>query len=939
VRTAGKKRFREELTRQHHNVGRRAKEPELSLHTILARYIDLVYNTSVPQHEIEVNPLPEATMLKAFPEESRSFLAAKGYNHEDVRLWASIIMTKNVQLGAEKFLEHVAVGVEGEEEIQKPLPNFLFLTFLQRKDVGPTALRCLIVYAWHQLKRKHRIRPLKSGSPGLAQEASLVSLRYPGLNDSTMFLMIVRLIRHARHTWPAALISIAGMVVANIGHSRIASQTATAKRREYINLQRIEFLYNQTLVLLSHPSPMMPYHAVCFQEIAQFDILQRMASHRPPIAVTLNGYRAIATVQLRNKKTPREKDWAQLKAKSWPPWKHDKTGLDAEKGPEYGVSRALQAIRRMHEAGYKGGLWEKIAQILAGWDIDRSPTIQTRAILPHESSSKRGLAMDSNEPRETSNFDRDHVMIWAARIRTTRTVQEAWACFLAWKDRDLPPHQDVYLPMFEKIHHEAQRQGAELRSRSTAMSHTEAGDSREVFPVPVSPKEATYVRINPPELDELATEMFSKGVMPQGRCLIFLLQNATTSSNGIKYLDWAARVDQSLLPLLSFELDQSQEYNGVPDSVLTAFVMLLSRISPSHFHKILVKKRIMIQGEDSAAFYEDSLTYCYQLLKIRKLRYRPAWHVLLQALSKSNLKLDINQFEDDPGIQQINRYQMLRVVLAEMRGTGLEVDAETLRIVCVGLGQTILACLEVVERNNAATSQALTPSSTTIHLASIGNEPKSLSTESNAKSLLYPTTSLSNTNTLPVPTPETLQAATKVLTEVRPLICKLFYKLTGTKNTGAPDFNSLGGTSRDQFKTLLHPTLLAEPNPQVLHGLIRVLGLLRSWHALAELVQWMIVFRKEVLAATKMPRNGERALRKVIIAIRVFCERSWLLQDEDKVRLKSAGVDEGGKVETAAPKKTINNVRRLVESVEEWGGWPSDDEVREYCSRGQFPTY
>ena len=927
VRTAGPERFREELERQNQPIGRRTKHPELSLQTILARYIDVVYESPLPQHEIEANPLSEATVEAILPEESRTLLYAKGYTLEDLREWASIIMTKSVQAGAEKFLEHVTDGLDRDEETYKPLPSFLLLIFLQRTDIGPTALRYLVVYAWHQLRRKRNLQ--------LHCDTGYSTSKYPALNDSTMFIMFVRLIRHARQIWPAALVSIAAMVTTNLEKPDGSPRSATSKRKERVNLQRIEYLYNQTLVLLSHPSPITPFHSVRHQERAQFDVLQKMATHRPPLAVTSNGYRAIVTVQLRNRKTPRERDWAQLKSKAWPPWKEDKTGLDADKGPDYGVSRALEAIHRMHEAGYKGGLWEKVAQILAGWDIDGSPTIQTRAVHPHRSGSQSDLDKGVRGPDiEGPNFDPDHALIWAARIRTTRTVQEAWACFLAWEDRKLRPNQDVYLAMFEKLHYEEQRRKAEAHPVITIGQRVDAGDRREVFPVPESPKEATYVRTHPPILDDLATDMYSKGVLPQGRCLDFLLTNTSSLNHGLKYLDWASRTDSTILPLLSFDVGPDQAYHDVDERTLTAFVALLTKSSSSHFHRLLVKRRVINQDEIPMTIFADPIHYCGNLLKARKLRYRPAWHILLLALGNPNVKIHVNLGEPDLGRRQINRYRLWRSTLAEMRGTGLELDAETLRVLCVGLGQTIPSLLDIQDDSTMPLQVVEAPSAGgQLTLQSDLTDRKGAGPESE------------HTPNIPQPSnpisADALADISKVLKEIRPFICKIFYNLMGTKNTGAQEFHS----SFKDPSSPMHPTLLAEPSPQVLHGMIRVLGFLQSWHALVELVQWMVVLQKEVLAATEMPRNGRRSLRNAIIAVRAFCERSWLFLEADAT---DAGLDEMRptskvsvpmvRAESAAPKKVIDRLRKQIDGVEGWGGWPSDEEVREYCRDRRFPS-
>jgi hypothetical protein len=78
-------------------------------------------------------------------------------------------------------------------------------------------------------------------------------------------------------------------------------------------------------------------------------------------------------------------------------------------------------------------------------------------------------------------------------------------------------------------------------------------------------------------------------------------------------------------------------------------------------------------------------------------------------------------------------------------------------------------------------------------------------------------------------------------------------------------------------------------------------------------------------------------MRRTIVAARAFLERSWLpatsnvdcdLEDDKPEVLK--------RLEARASDAQIEEARALVESVEAWGGWPSDGEVGVYCREGRF---
>ncbi|KAJ9624105.1 hypothetical protein H2203_005554 [Taxawa tesnikishii (nom. ined.)] len=189
-----------------------------------------------------------------------------------------------------------------------------------------------------------------------------------------------------------------------------------------------------------------------------------MATHDPPLVINREGYRGVIRVQLARKKTAEEEEWAQLKSPSWPPWKEERTGMDAYIGVERGISRAGEVLARMQEAGYPLEEWEYVAQIYAGWDTDRSPTIQTRTIAPAPFSQNV------------------KAQIWAARIDSTRTVYEAWACFLACEEESIKLRQEVYFAMFQKLTSESKRRQQALKEGTEAGEGPESGKYMQEMP-------------------------------------------------------------------------------------------------------------------------------------------------------------------------------------------------------------------------------------------------------------------------------------------------------------------------------------------------------------------------------------------------------------------------------------------------------------------------
>ena len=146
------------------------------------------------------------------------------------------------------------------------------------------------------------------------------------------------------------------------------------------------------------------------------------------------------------------------------------------------------------------------------------------------------------------------------------------------------------------------------------------------------------------------------------------------------------------------------------------------------------------------------------------------------------------------------------------------------------------------------------------------------------------------------------------------------------------------------------PILLAAPYPAMLHAYVYGLGLLKDWSATVAFAKWLGTHRKAIDEAAEMPSNGLAMRRKTVIALRVFLERTWLAvgKPEGSNQKESAidsecnekGVVHRQEEDLAAPQAVIEEIRNIVESLDDWGGWPTDDEIYEYCfgpAAGNFP--
>ncbi|KAJ9647180.1 hypothetical protein H2201_003394 [Coniosporium apollinis] len=488
------------------------------------------------------------------------------------------------------------------------------------------------------------------------------------LDQSTVFTMFVRLLRHSRQILPEAVGSVAEIV-------RFHLNKASEK-----SLPQLTLLYNRALSLLSAPTSLEPFRLSQLLKRVQFDVLRAMDESDPAIPINQEGYRAIARTQLAQKKTLNEQEWARLKAKSWPPFKQERTGIDVEKGVELGISGAAKALDYMQETGYPTGSWDQRAKIYAGWDIDGSPTIQTRKMMPKMPSLPPQEPVSERAKR--SQLYREQLDIWAARIEATRTLEEAWASFLAYESTGLPAAQEVYLAMYKKIHYDEKRRQADSHkqedpSMSSDMEQILPGDGREVFPSSESPQERIYVRTPPPSLHAFFNHIIAKGVELNRDCQIFLIVHAPSLEAGVKAII-ESRNEQVRCFMLRSADDVEMARNVRHRLVLSAIVGLLCRFSHARRVPHLNKSFLQQLKTPSALFgsrldFDHPMQHVSRLMCLTNPEHRPTWNVIL-GLFASNQHF-VRQL-DDTALDSIRR------IVARMKALGLDLDAYGLQSIC-----------------------------------------------------------------------------------------------------------------------------------------------------------------------------------------------------------------------------------------------------------------
>lgn len=911
-----------------------------SLPSLLGKYMELVdtvvsldssnYGSSeirIVKENYQMRALPKAgaivSFLHVFNDKNLAWLSGEGYDVTDLTTWDWILTAESAERAAIR-LTVLAKQRYRNFTAEKPIPTFVLLFLLRRQDVNSRCLKLLLEHALDRLLHQGSFRghgEARHWSPPKQAEGGAKPFLYPEMSEPTIFLVVVRLLRQARKVWPAAMVRISAMMTKYIGGTGVRSESTPGVPLKEQTSARLTFLYNKMLSLLALPSNLYPFESLAYHQQAQFIVLKRMNEFQPPLIITREGYQGVIDVQLRHKKTPRERQWAAMKALSWPPWKEEKLGIDRDIGVEHGISRASEALLRARESGYARQAWEDVAGVSAGWDTDRSPTIQTRAIIPRTQSLHRGFKADAVLSPPVQHVKE----LWAARIRATRTVDEAWACFLASKNlAESQPAEAVYYAMFEKLIFEAKRikrrvlnDSVERKVNSTGTSSLLPGDCKETFPVP-GPREAIYVRTPTPDINEHLKMMVDDKIKPSGRFLAFLWDHAGTFEMGLTYLRESS-LDFSMIQALigrniTHEVRQAR-LKLMEDHLFASFIAFLSRSAPFtlsikpdyHAGKLplnTVFSHLTIVKLGST--HMNPLLQAFQLMEIRKPYYRPPWNALLSALARPGRVVSVNSFQNrNRDVQDALTWKAMCDVLSQMEEIGLDIDFSGFQILCVGLEKAILASRTVIRSNKEPVFPAdgLDPE----HGLHEENEERH-SNISDAEQVL----------------------STGVLV-VKPLFKRLVAPEFG-RNSLAPHASEPPEGLDSMRETARLPKLLEVPSPAQLHAFVRVLGHCGDYAGILELVQWMGDHMPELMAVANESMNGLHNARRCAIAIRVFLERSWPKVDPDVDERDAQGDQQ--EVEDGAPCEIVEKVVIIMDENKVWGGWPTDEEVTTYCRWG-----
>ncbi|KAK7546765.1 hypothetical protein IWX49DRAFT_589136 [Phyllosticta citricarpa] len=809
------------------------------------------------------------------PKKVRSWIVSKGYAWEDLELWANVLVAKSSE---------DAVSMLRGGHAKGPIPIWVVLFLLRRERLTLGAFRYLLRFSLG-----------RAGLPEYSDGRHEFQEAFP-MDELTVFILFLRLLRHARNLLPSAIIPLTKLVTEKINPRHVGTHRSEIPNdkvpEEKMVDRRVKMahIYNKALKLLSLPSTPNPYASATYQERAQFEILRRIAEYDPPIPITEDGYRALVRIQLGHVKTAKERVWASLKSKGWPPWKEDRTAMDEDILHEDAISRAGQLLRKMEEAGYPATEADRAATILTGWDLDNSPTIQTR-IMHYPQQSKKvenSTGLQGKVPPSQTALD---PAIWAARVRSTRTLEEAWACFLAYDSSSTPQDQQVYLVMFQKIVADRRRTrrqkdapNADMPFHGPGWKEPLPGDSPDVWPLPKSYRDRIDPTLKLPNTKELFDRMISKGVTPNGLCLEFLVETAANYGEALHVISQLHDSNPSLQALLKRDVTPD-EAAKIPRSVFRSYILLLARLwyRPSPF------RPKHTQHEQPLLIHR-----ALELLSLKRSDDRHSWNSVLIALAQYGLK-KLNDMSTG----------IIRDAMETMKQLEVELDQEGFGIICKAFA------MRAIKRENRIRTRC---------------------------DALRKITAVE----------DLLSSAKEVRREWDDHLehCSADARYLRTL------FNHLVGAEPHKSDEALSGTQV--PIPHIMQRYIQALGIMYDFEGLLSVAEFLKRNTAMLVFNTKYSNNGRVRLRFAIIMLRAHLEyRAYLPHGNSKTpsgapdsspdtskTWTSAGyyfdANMAAKdVLLAMPWHSDEQValaRLKLEDPEasELGGWPSDDEVEQY---------
>ncbi|RAK72740.1 uncharacterized protein BO72DRAFT_489507 [Aspergillus fijiensis CBS 313.89] len=840
---------------------------------------------------------------RVFSEAIIEKLASRGYAAADVVTWAWVLKSETPYEACLRILLADADQYSAQSSPSGRVPPFIPLLIL-RQGLDVRTFRLLLHYSLDLLTGQYVRLPNNlsqdTTTKRISNEKIVFGTTKPLINFEMCSTFVIRLLHHARQLWPEAQLAIIQAFAFYLNTLK------KSRRRLTFSEDKLHALVvdrcNTVLRLLSLPSRREPFLSVSFQQRAQLELLRAMAAFQPALPVTKRGYQSLVVVQLAHRKTEAERQSAELKAPSWPPWKEDKIGYDVDRGLQGRKSRAMRVLDQKLEAGYSSSAWDNMSRILAGWDTDGSPTIQTRSF---------GLSRPEILGRFPAHSD--HYKLWEARIRATRTVREAWACFLSYQEKGLRPHGAIYAAMAEKLIHRNRTSSSDNNSMALP------GDGLEVFPEPLSARDLIYVPSEPPTLKNLLHMMLSQGIRPSGRFLALLLRHAPTFHAGLEYLCCSNLTDEQLGALC---IDWGSDFrhpnwlktglNELSDYLVASFVKFLCSFAsrtylpvlqptlpPSDLFPLRLEGKRMLEPLVfhmrkerliSSNGHHRTLPHAIDLLRARASKPPQAWIYLLSAV------IERSPHRSSAPVKPVVAWFKAQLLMRWMDHRQIDTGLEGFNILCQAFSRVLM-----IRKYHAVMEE--------------GMDIVSRMALSGQLSL----------HGLVLPRPE------DVVSSGLDFLKQQFDKCV----LGDPHLSSLfeHSSSTIQLVTdaqVILPPMFHVPSPAILHLFVRTLGIAEDSDGLLSLLRWMKQHELSLKEKYDQLSNGDQLMRRVIVAFRVFLEGSRKVR---RTSVQQEGGDHTDSTRLEFSDSHLQEAYEIITSSKVWGSWPTDDEFKKYIAQ------
>ncbi|KAK6509439.1 hypothetical protein TWF481_004183 [Arthrobotrys musiformis] len=383
---------------------------------LTARYI--LYKIWPDREELYQQGYPLRRTFFALGDRALKYIATRNADPGDISLWAYVVLASNGAEGAAR-LSWVC------RKLRFRVPSFIFNHTLRHQS-GHT------VYTIKRLT--FLVDSFLQRNLEIANHMQKPNFRIDALTKRIIFL---RLFRLANYYAPTQLQHVA----------KVYAKHCIDPPAE-ITMNDIIFCNHILWAIGGPPRIPSPYWTSLRYIIdAQIFLLRKMFQANPVMHLDPKGFRGIVRTRLAAPRSVAERAMIAHQGENWPPRKditdgydqtHTRIDFDHEMPATGEAGRVLSEMQR---AGYPLKTWDYAAMVLSGREHDGTPTVPRRTWF---------IA-------GTSTGEENRFTLLQARIRATRTLNEAWHIFIHFLNEIMTTPKEragavhVYQSMFERV--------------------------------------------------------------------------------------------------------------------------------------------------------------------------------------------------------------------------------------------------------------------------------------------------------------------------------------------------------------------------------------------------------------------------------------------------------------------------------------------------------